>query len=604
MNKTDVHTFHIPVMGTGFTVDTPVKVAHLGISSAISLSDDFLMEKMREFYCTKLNKPFRAIPVDIEDYRAKRITAYLNLIDEIVKEKFNLLKNSILEKGSELEKYIDLLPDFSILKQKFNQMAHANGLKNEILNWIRNNLTPGSIDVNIMTKVDKDNYRKNEKLPVEYNDAHAALRGFAMSTLSSSVILSAGVNTRLYSYFANFDDFFPDENGNLKKKILLKVSDYRSALIQGKFLAKKGLWVSEYRVESGLNCGGHAFATDGHLMGPILEEFKYNRNQLIESTHDVFVRSLKSKGRTRPDKPLQVKITAQGGIGTKEEHEFLIEQYELDSVGWATPFLLVPEVTNVDDSTLKLLGESKEDDLYLSNISPLGVKFNSIRGNSRDIEKMEKVKKGKPGSHCPKKYLIFNTEYTDRGICTASRQYQKIKIDDLNVKQLEAEEHEKEFAKIIDKSCICLGLATSAMLVNKLDMKGNGNGVTICPGPNIAYFSDTFSLKEMVDHIYGKINILNDIKRPNMFIKELKMYIDYLKEKIDEFSIPVSEKQHEYIDNFQKNIALGIEYYKDLFSNIKLRFEDTKTTILNDLQSLEEELKSIKLPFADFQTSE
>ena len=44
------------------------------------------------------------------------------------------------------------------------------------------------------------------------------------------------------------------------------MSDFRSALIQGKFLAKKGLEVAEFRIESGLNCGGHAFATDGHLM--------------------------------------------------------------------------------------------------------------------------------------------------------------------------------------------------------------------------------------------------------------------------------------------------------------------------------------------------
>ena len=71
------------------------------------------------------------------------------------------------------------------------------------------------------------------------------------------------MNPRLYSYIENFEDFFPTKNGIIKKKIILKVSDYRSALIQGKFLAKKGLWVSEYRIESGLNCGGHAFASDG-----------------------------------------------------------------------------------------------------------------------------------------------------------------------------------------------------------------------------------------------------------------------------------------------------------------------------------------------------
>ena len=51
-------------------------------------------------------------------------------------------------------------------------------------------------------------------------------------------------------------------------------------MIQGNFLAKKGLWVSEYRIESGLNCGGHAFATDGFLLGPILEEFHQKKEQL------------------------------------------------------------------------------------------------------------------------------------------------------------------------------------------------------------------------------------------------------------------------------------------------------------------------------------
>jgi len=75
------HTFHIPVMGIGFTIDTPAKVAHLGISSALSLVDDMLMEKMRELYCRKLNLPFQAISEKSFDFRAKRITAYLNVLD-------------------------------------------------------------------------------------------------------------------------------------------------------------------------------------------------------------------------------------------------------------------------------------------------------------------------------------------------------------------------------------------------------------------------------------------------------------------------------------------------------------------------------------------
>src|ERR1019366_2904804 len=104
---------------------------------------------------------------------------------------------------------------------------------------LRKKIVAGAIDVNIMTKCDKTNYSKNgDALPAEYSDAMSALRGFANSQLCSSVIFSAGMNPRLFSYCASFKDFFPGENGYLKKKIILKVSDYRSAEVQGKILAK------------------------------------------------------------------------------------------------------------------------------------------------------------------------------------------------------------------------------------------------------------------------------------------------------------------------------------------------------------------------------
>src|SRR5690606_20931768 len=115
---------------------------------------------------------------------------------------------------------------------------------------------------------------QNNPLSEQFSDAMAALRGAANSTLSLSLVLSAGMNPRLYSYLGELPQFKPDAEGNQQKKVILKVSDYRSALIQAKLLAKKSIWVSEFRIESGLNCGGHAFATEGYLLGPILEEFK------------------------------------------------------------------------------------------------------------------------------------------------------------------------------------------------------------------------------------------------------------------------------------------------------------------------------------------
>jgi hypothetical protein len=57
-------------MGIGFTIDTPFKVAHLGINSVISLVDDILVEKMRKMYSDKYNLPFTDITEKQHDFRS------------------------------------------------------------------------------------------------------------------------------------------------------------------------------------------------------------------------------------------------------------------------------------------------------------------------------------------------------------------------------------------------------------------------------------------------------------------------------------------------------------------------------------------------------
>ena len=587
------HNFHIPVMGTGFTIDTPLKVAQYGISSAISICDDILIEKMREFYCQKFKLPFLSISNKTEDFRAKRITAYLNLIDKLVKEKFEELKKSFVEKNGEFQKYMDLLPDFSEIKQRFREIVAGKDFRS-VQQWIQENLKLGSIDVNIMTKTDRVNFYKNKPLPAEFNNAHASIRGYAESTLSSALILSAGMNPHLYGYLSEFKDFYPDENGAYKKKIILKVSDYRSALIQGKFLAKKGLWVSEFRIESGLNCGGHAFPTNGYLLGPILEEFKNNKTALSQTIFEIYVETLKNKNLQISQSPPELKITAQGGVGTAAEHRFLLDYYGLDSIGWGTPFLLVPEATNVDAGTLKLLKDAGEEDLYLSNISPLGVRFHSIRQNSKELERQALVHKGRPGSPCTKKLLALDTEYSEKGLCTASRKYQHLKIEELNAKGLDKTEYEKAYTSIVEKTCLCAGLATSALLVNNLDTKEDGDGASICPGPNLAYFSEIVSLKEMLDHIYGRTNIIKGNDRPNIFVKEFRLYLDFLKEKFEEISMPASNKQMTYLTTFRDNLIEGMEYYINLFTTLKSKIDDKWDSILDDLEQLKIEMNMLQ----------
>ena len=54
-------------------------------------------------------------------------------------------------------------------------------------NWLRQQTVVGSIDVNIMTKLNRDVYKNGVKLAPEYCDAMASLRGYANSDLESAV---------------------------------------------------------------------------------------------------------------------------------------------------------------------------------------------------------------------------------------------------------------------------------------------------------------------------------------------------------------------------------------------------------------------------------
>ncbi len=593
-----LHTFHIPVMGLAYTIDSPIRVAKYGISSVISIMDDELIEKMNAFYSKKFDLPYQEITQKIHDYRAERITSYLNLVDKIVKEKFENFKTELSESKSALENYIAMLPNKSEIKAGLqNLMEDGFAFKENIKNYLEKNLYPGDIDVNIMTKLDKDNFIKEEQLPIIFNDAHAALRGFVNSTLESSVVLSAGMNPRLYSYFESFSAFFPDANNALKKKITLKVSDFRSAMIQGNFLAKKGLWVSEYRIESGLNCGGHAFATEGYLLGPILEEFKQKKEQLIQSAHELMVKALGQKEMHVPEQPLDLKITVQGGVGTAEEHDFLLDHYEVDSVGWGSPFLLVPEATSVDKHTRDLLAGAKEDDLYLSHISPLGIAFNTLRGTTNEKLKLKRIEESKAGSSCPKRFLALSKEYDVKGICTSSKKFQDLKLEELLLQKdiLTAEVFEKKKNNITEKACLCVGLANASYLENDIKIKGQAQGVIICPGPNMAYFDKEVSLYKMVQHIYGNASVLTVTDRPNLFVKELKMYLDYLKNEITAVTEEITLGQIKKWTSFKNNLLQGIGYYEDLFAKTPF-FQSTKNEIFSQFDCYKTELNEIEIP--------
>ncbi len=584
------HTFHIPVMGTGFSIDTPLRVAKYGISSVISLVDDVLIEQIRKLHCRAAEEPYEEIAGRDEDFRARRITAYLNLVDRLVQRQVKALQASPFEAGTDITRYYEMLPETSLKRAYRDMLATADPEdRARKQDELRRRAVPGTIDVNIMTKLDRDTYRNGKKLPPEFADAMAAMRGYAKSSLTSSIIFSAGLNARVYSYGNQFSDFSPDESGAIKKKIVLKVSDWRSAKVQGKFLAKRGLWVSEYRIESGLNCGGHAFATNGLLMGPILAEFKHHKADLRDSLHTIYNHARAAAGRPTRDTPLEVRITAQGGIGTAVENELLLRYYRLDGTGWATPFLLVPEVTNVDDAHLRKLLDATDRDVHLSDASPLGIPFWTLRDSASEEARRKRILEGKPGSPCPKGYLVSNTEFTDIPICHASRAYQKRKLEHLAEEGYSAKQLPVVQEAVLAKACVCHEVGGTALVKKGIDPAAKP---AVCCGPNIVNFSKLATLQEMVSHIYGRLSLLTNPDRPHVFIRELAIYVDHLRKEFEKYSLELSTRAPKYFREFKENLLIGIEYYR---SRAEQLIEEKRNRFLDDLRQLRESIERMPL---------
>ena len=94
----------------------------------------------------------------------------------------------------------------------------------------------------------------------------------------------------------------------------------------------------------------------------------------------------------------------------------------------------------------------------------------------------------------------------------------------------------------------------------------------------------------MIDHIYGRDNVIEKINRPHMFIAELYLYIDYLKDQIKEdIESDQFEKKSKYYNTFFQNLRSGINYYKEMPGLL----EETKSKMLKDLESISLELDSL-----------
>lgn len=546
-------------MGIGFTIDTAIRLAPLGIDSAISLVNDDVIEAARAHHCRKRLLPYDAIAKNTPDARARRITAYLNLVHDLVVQDTQRVKASSFDEGGQLARYFDLLPSDSVLRLRYRAaIALPKGReRQQELEELRSCIVPGSIGVNIMTKVDGPLDERGDPRPAHGSDAHSALRGFAESKVSGPIILSAGANPGLFAYLGEFDDFFPDKHGLTKKTVILKVSDFRSAHVQGRMLARRGIWVSEYRVESGVNCGGHAFPADGNLLGPVLSEFRDRRHQLAEELLPAYQKGLQARGISIPDKPPQIRITAQGGIGTASEDRLLREAFALDGTGWGSPFLLVPEAVTLDAPTKEALLQAKEDDIFLSHSSPLGVRFWWLKTCASEDARKERIRQGNPGSVCTARHLALNTEFGKVPLCPGSRAYQKRKKATLDPS---SPSYALEVERLEAPACICVDLCGSYLAcVDDTPPPPPA----ICPGPNVVNFQNVYTLEQMVGHIYGRDFILTRTERPHMFLRELELYLNVLAEDLDVLGTKVQSMTAKQLTESFAGLSSGIGYYRE-----------------------------------------
>ena len=228
-------------------------------------------------------------------------------------------------------------------------------------------------------------------------------------------------------------------------------------------------------------------------------------------------------------------------------------------------------------------------DVHLIDSSPLGIPFWTLRDSGSEIQRRRRESEGKPGSPCRKGLLVTNTEFTDIPVCTASRAYQRNKLEHLAAEGLSRQQLAAVTKHVVAKACICHDLAGSTTLACGIDPDAKP---AICCGPGITDFSKISTLQEMVNHIYGRLSLLTRHDRPHMFVRELSLYVDHLREEIEDYSLGLSSRVPKYFREFTDNLLSGIEYYR---SRAEQFIGEKRNGFLDDLGSLRESLERMAL---------
>ena len=123
---------------------------------------------------------------------------------------------------------------------------------------------------------------------------------------------------------------------------------------------------------------------------------------------------------------------------------------------------------------------------------------------------------------------------------------------------MEVSEGEKDrlCRKVVEKTCICDHLGNGALIALGIANEKSAPQ-SICPGPNIAWFNRIYTLKEMVDHIYGRGPSLVSSERPHVFAKEIVMYVDYYEKEVTHCTY--TPREIRTLQAFKKNLEEGMD---------------------------------------------
>ncbi len=81
-------------------------------------------------------------------------------------------------------------------------------------------------------------------------------------------------------------------------------------------------------------------------------------------------------------------------------------------------------------------------------------------------------------------------------------------------------------------------------------------------------------------------------ERPHMFIKELKLYTDYLRAESRKVTGSCTVRTQEYLSQFKMNMLSGIAHYQRIADHLA----DQKTKFMEDLRQLRLEIDAIEIP--------